>query len=143
MSALLHLLTYRSSSLDPMSKGQFADWFRRQLDRREWNMSDFARRSDISPSVVGRWARGERIPEPASCDVIADVFGVDVDTVLTLAGHRPTPHDDDAPEVSGLVALVRKVRMDEQREHQLRVILEGMLDWDRRHPADQSPSVSS
>lgn len=72
-----------------MDSGQFREWFQSQLARREWTQRDFSRRSGISPSTVSEWHRGTRVPDPASIDRIADVFGLPVDDVLTLAGHRP------------------------------------------------------
>ena len=96
-----------------MAVSPFSDWLKDELRRREWNMSDLARRLDISPSVVGRWIRDGRIPTPESCDRIADVLGLDVDRVLVLAGHRPDierlPISEDQAAV---IALVRRVNLD-------------------------------
>jgi transcriptional regulator with XRE-family HTH domain len=72
-----------------MSNPAFGRWLTAQLRRREWNESDLARRMERTPSVVNRWARGERTPNPASCDLLADVLGIDRDLVLAVAGHRP------------------------------------------------------
>lgn len=66
----------------------FHDWFKFELKRREMNQADFARRSGIAPSTVSSWATGDRVPDPESCDLIADVLLVDRDMVLALAGHR-------------------------------------------------------
>ncbi len=33
--------------------------------------------------------RGERIPGPESCNLVADILGGDLDIVLALARHRP------------------------------------------------------
>lgn len=73
----------------------FGAWLESQLLRREWNQSDLARRIDVRPSVVSRWIRNERVPSPASVGRIADVLMVDVDDVLTRAGHRPALPTDD------------------------------------------------
>lgn len=47
------------------------------------------------------------MPDPPLCDVIADVLGLDVDDVLTIAGHRPSvvaiPPDDPRRELHALV----------------------------------------
>lgn len=65
------------------------EWLKGQLRRREWTQADLARRMAVSTGTISRWARGERIPTPESCDRLADVLGVDLDTVLGVAGHRP------------------------------------------------------
>jgi len=112
----------------------FREWFRVELRRREWNMSDFARRSGwpdgpnaADPAVVAKWMRGERKPSPESCDLIADVLGADLDEVLALNGHRPRDAADD-PRVADLVAKLRRVRMTDERYE----LVEALLDRMRR-----------
>ena len=88
----------------------FAKWFQRQLDRRELTRSDFARAVDKAPARVSEWANGKRIPDPTSCDLIADALGVDLDVVLFQAGHRPMTQpvspDDPRVDIHGLVDRV-------------------------------------
>jgi transcriptional regulator with XRE-family HTH domain len=48
----------------------FAAWVRRELRRREWTDSDFARRLNLSTGTVSRWLSGDRHPNPRSCDLI-------------------------------------------------------------------------
>jgi hypothetical protein len=43
----------------------------------------------VPESTVRSWAAGLRVPDPENCDRIAEAFGMDVDAVLTVAGHRP------------------------------------------------------
>jgi hypothetical protein len=54
--------------------------------------------------------RGERVPGTRSVDKIADVFGLRVDDVLTIAGHRPNVDalDPDDPREL-LAARVRRM----------------------------------
>lgn len=77
----------------------FSAWLQRQLDRREWSQADFARRAKVSTGLVSNWLAGERRPNPSSCDRIADVFLVDVDEVLAIAGHRPRLPQDRLDEI--------------------------------------------
>lgn len=44
---------------------------------------------EVSTGTISRWVRGDRVPTPESCDLLADVLGVDLDGILALAGHRP------------------------------------------------------
>jgi hypothetical protein len=77
---------------------------------------------------VSNWYRGERVPDPASCEVIADAFNVDPDMVLIYAGHRPNveelPPDDPRTD---LIALVRRVQWNAEREALIRAQLETMI----------------
>lgn len=82
-------------------------WLRRQLQRREMRQADLARRVGTSPGTVSSWVNGQRVPDPASCDRIADALGVDVDEVLMLAGHRPRIEEEESQEVRDLAALMR------------------------------------
>lgn len=54
----------------------FGRWLQRQLDRRQWSQADLVRAGGFSRSAVSEWVRGGRVPDPASCDLIADpVYG--------------------------------------------------------------------
>ena len=111
MTALYIHLKAESSTNDSMGRnGQFADWFRKQLDRRDLSQADFARLIDMSTGTVSNWATGRRVPDPASCDLIADALGLDLDLVLWQAGHRPPTKevnpDDPKMEIHGLVDRV-------------------------------------
>lgn len=90
-----------------MEKQEFAGWFKRQLRSRDWTQADFARRSGCATGTISNWARGTRVPDPPSCDVIADIFGIDRDDVLDRAGHRPAaepvPDDDPRHQLHALI----------------------------------------
>src|SRR5919112_753126 len=68
---------------------RFVEWLRGQLRRRGWNAAELGRRLQVPSGTISRWMTGERQPSSRSCDLLADVLGVDLDLVLTLAGHRP------------------------------------------------------
>lgn len=86
---------------------RFAGWFNAQLRRRDWKQADFVERSQVSRQATSMWSTGRRVPDPASCDVIAEVFGLDLDLVLAVAGHRPVitelPLDDPRRHLVGLI----------------------------------------
>ena len=78
----------------------FRGWLENELDRRDWRPIDLARR--INPeypanvaSSISKWMSGKRQPDTASCAVIADILGADLDTVLELAGHKPKREGDE------------------------------------------------
>ena len=66
----------------------YSAWLRQEMRRREWRQADFARATEIDVSMISRWLQGRR-PDPASLERVAVALGVDLDALLTLAGHRP------------------------------------------------------
>jgi transcriptional regulator with XRE-family HTH domain len=111
---------------------EFSAWVRQQLRRRGWNDAELARQLDMPSGTVSRWLRGERQPSTRSCDLIADVFGVDVDLVLTLAGHRPQPGvvQPDDPRMD-LIAMLNRVQLTPDRLAGLEGTLRAWLEIDR------------
>jgi transcriptional regulator with XRE-family HTH domain len=114
-----------------MPSETFGPWLRKQLRIRELSESDFARKLKRPPSMVNRWARGVRIPNPASCDLIADVLGIDVDVVLWQAGHRPVAPglDADDPRIE-IHGLVDRVNWTPANLRIIRGVLRSMVEED-------------
>jgi transcriptional regulator with XRE-family HTH domain len=106
----------------------FRRWFAEQLRRRGWNQADFVRESGFATGTVSRWINGSRLPDPASIDLIADVLGADVKTVMVLAGHLPKegPIDPDDP-VERICGMVRRLKPDEGQVETLEVLLASWL----------------
>ena len=82
------------------------------------------------------------MPTPLHADLIADALGVDLDTVLALAGHRPNVDPDDPPEIADLIAMIRKTQMHPDRVAGLRSMLDGWQSRDRREAQSSSGSSS-
>lgn len=78
-----------------MGRPEFSAWLSHQLKQKGLSQSEFARRVKTSTGSVSMWVNGQRVPDPASCDRIADVLFVDVDEVLAIAGHRPRLPQDE------------------------------------------------
>lgn len=72
----------------------------RQLrEEREWRQADLAERLGVTASAVTQWERGQRVPDPAMLERIADTFGVSVDYLLGRTRERDAAigfHADDA-----------------------------------------------
>lgn len=115
----------------------FGRWLAKQLDRRDWKQADLVQRTRLSRSSVSDWITGKKIPDPKSCDLIADALGVDRDLVLALAGHRPpdTELDPDDP-ASAIIALVKQINWTEERAETITASLERMRKFDRRRSSD-------
>jgi transcriptional regulator with XRE-family HTH domain len=116
-----------------MVSTEFGLWFKRQLRLRRWTQADFSHEFGFSAAGVSRWITGERVPTPESCERIAEAFGVDVDLVLTQAGHRPAvqPIDPDDP-VIGIIGLVKRVEWNDERLAGLRAALIVYQEIDRK-----------
>jgi transcriptional regulator with XRE-family HTH domain len=111
---------------------RFVTWLRAQLRRRGWNAAELARRLQVPSGTISRWLTGERQPSSRSCDRLADVLGVDLDLVLTLAGHRPgvetiTPDDQRA----ALIALLERIDLTPDRAAGLHGTLSSWFELDR------------
>ena len=110
---------------------RFVEWLRGQLRRRGWNAAELARRVQVPSGTISRWMTGERQPSSRSCDLLADVLGVDLDLVLTLAGHRPgseAPAPDDQRAV--IVALLERINLTPDRAAGLLGTLTSWLELD-------------
>lgn len=139
MVTLYHRLTRLSTNVANVSTDSFGHWLARQLDRREWKAADLARRLDVRPGVVSHWLRDQRTPSTPSCERIADVLRVDIDTVLEKAGHRPSlePLAADDPRRE-LMGMLRRIDFtgNPDWEELIRKDLEMLLDWQRRLRAE-------
>ena len=109
-----------------------AAWIGRQLERRDWSAADLSRRTGIGSGRISEWMTGKRRPSPASCLRLADVFNVDPDDVLALAGHREAsfPLQADEPRTR-IVNLVRRVRLTPDRVAGLEATLVAWIEFDR------------
>jgi len=116
-----------------MVSTEFGRWFKQQLRLRNWTQADFSHEFRFSAAGVSRWITGERVPAPDSCERIAEAFGVDIDLVLTQAGHRPeiAPIDPDDPAV-GIIGLVKRVEWNDERLAGIRAALIVYQDIDRK-----------
>jgi transcriptional regulator with XRE-family HTH domain len=110
----------------------FAAWLRGQLRRRGWTAAELARRLQVPSGTISRWLTGQRQPSSRSCDRLADVLGVDLDLVLSLAGHRPAtgPSEPDDPRAA-LIALLERIELTPDRAAGLHGTLTSWLELDR------------
>lgn len=117
---------------------RFGPWLESQMLRREWNQSELARRLNVRPAVVSRWIRDERRPSTGSVDKIADVLGLDVDLVLSIAGHRPRDIDLDPESATArLMPLIEKIDWQSRpgRLEEMEAELRFMIEIDQRKNA--------
>lgn len=115
-----------------MSEERFPIWLARQLDRKRWTQTELALRIGTNSSVVSRWVRGERVPDPKSIDKIADVLGFKPDYVMMIAGHLPHVEgmkgDDPREELVAIVEALAPGKLDAALRI-LRGLHESKADW--------------
>ena len=114
----------------------YSAWMLEEMRRREWRQADFARAAGVDVSMVSRWLQGRR-PDPASLERVASALGVDLDALLTLAGHRPRSPRDDDPRVASLVAKVRQVTWTPERFLIVDALLDDLRQRSSRVPIEQ------
>jgi transcriptional regulator with XRE-family HTH domain len=116
-----------------MDQNRIGLWIEGELRSRDWRQADLARRARVSTTAVSDWVRGKKVPDPASCDLLSDIFHADLDFVLDLAGHRPPDSNDDpASPANRLSALLHRVQWNPDREAVVEGIIRGFIDRDRR-----------
>ena len=116
-----------------VSMSELGAWLQRELDRRDMRPADFARLAGVNPSLVTRWLHGTK-PSPESCDLIADVLGVDLDLVLGLAGHRANVDELEPDDpVLQLRTLVGRIEWEHHQAElkMIRIQLEMLRSDDR------------
>jgi transcriptional regulator with XRE-family HTH domain len=109
-----------------------------EMRRRDWRQADFARAAGVDVSMVSRWLHGRR-PDPASLERVAGALGVDIDMLLTLAGHRPRSPRDDDPRVAALIAKVRQITWTPERFLIVDALLDDLRHRSSRVPIEQAP----
>jgi hypothetical protein len=91
------------------------------------------RKGGFSRAAVSAWVTGSRLPDPPSIDRIADALGLDVDTVLTIAGHRPKTEDIDPDSPKGRILSMAQ-RIDwtaDGRERIVTLMFRDFIEQDR------------
>lgn len=115
---------------------EFPDWLRQELMQRGWRQADFARATGVDVSMISRWLHGRR-PDPGSLERVAETLGLDLDGLLSMAGYRQRPRDDD-PRVATLMAKVRQVEWTPERFLIVDALLEDLRQRSRRIPVEQA-----
>ena len=119
-------------------EASYSGWMLEEMRRREWRQADFARAAGVDVSMVSRWLQGRR-PDPESLARVAVALDVDLDALLTLAGHRPRSSRDDDPRVATLVAKVRQVTWTPERFLIVDALLDALRRRSSRVPIEQAP----
>jgi len=88
------------------------DWMRLEMERRDWTISDLARRMDVQPSLVSRWLRNQP-PNWETAREIAEAFGTSHVHVLRMAGMLD--EEGGSPEADRICGLARRIEWTPER----------------------------
>lgn len=98
-------------------------WLLERLRLREWRAADLAKEIKRPQGTVSRWLNAQAAPSAENCALLAKTFGVDVDTVLVLAGLRARQEEAN-PLIGEVVATLRQLPPEKQRQ-----VLEVAQAW--------------
>ena len=59
------------------------------LNRKKLRASQFARKIGVSHATVGRWKKGDDIPNPRSCYKLSKYTHTSIEEILRIAGYVP------------------------------------------------------
>ena len=76
-----------------MTKENFIDWLRKEIQNRNWSQAEFARQSKLSPAQITRLLNGERGVGESALNAIARAFKLPADLVFEKAGKLPAKSD--------------------------------------------------
>lgn len=117
---------------------EFAHWLNAELGRRRMTQNDLETALNTSGGVVSKWARGITAPSPRLALALSQLWGVDIDWLLTITGHRPEVDRADSPDDprANLLQLVREIDLSPERVGLLTAMLENMraVDLQKRLP---------
>jgi transcriptional regulator with XRE-family HTH domain len=94
---------------------KFSVWLQREMDKREWSMSDLARNAGISRGAVANIMRGDRNPGVNVCEGIAKALKVSPEIVYRQAGIL-SPAVDPNERAQELVHLFNLMGLEDQEE---------------------------
>lgn len=69
----------------------------------------------VTQGMVSNWVNDKKTPSPRHCDRISAVLAVDIDEVLTRAGHRPELASDVDGEVREVIATLRQLPAEDRQ----------------------------
>jgi transcriptional regulator with XRE-family HTH domain len=70
-----------------MANPTFGEWLRTKLEHRHWSQAELVRRANVSSGTVSNWILEKRLPDPISCETIANAFDIPIAEVLNAAGY--------------------------------------------------------
>jgi transcriptional regulator with XRE-family HTH domain len=94
---------------------ELADWLKQELERREWNTSDLARKAEVQPASLSRIINETREAGPNICLAIAKALHVAPERVFRKAGLLP-PEPEKDPTIMDAIHKMSRLTPEERKE---------------------------
>jgi transcriptional regulator with XRE-family HTH domain len=119
----------------------FITWLTHQMDERDWNNTDLARRASVVPSTVSMIVSGQKRPGLAFCKGVAKAFGVSPEYVLRLAGQLPPVSPSPLADIPYLQEIAERVskRSPERQRRFMAAVLTLLESEETARDVDQTP----
>ncbi len=101
------------------------------MRRRGISANQLAAELGLSHATVSRWLSKKDIPSPQSCQRLAEVSGVQLERILSLAGHMPQLSEieaDELPEFREYALVKYSTELDED----LITMIEDLIERRRK-----------
>jgi transcriptional regulator with XRE-family HTH domain len=124
-----------------MTKENFIDWLREEINIRKWSQAEFARQTKLSPAQITRLLNGERGVGEAGLNAISRALRLPAELVFEKAGLLP-PKQELTPKKRELME-----RLKDAEEADVQMVIE-MLEAavkakQRQVPANLHPKTNS
>lgn len=116
---------------------KFTVWIVEELNKRDWNPADLAKKARMSTGALSNIMNGKRKPGPEICRAIASALSEPPEHVFRMAGLLPPlPASNDGPTLNELVEIMKRLP-DGEREQVLnyaRMRYKNQQDKDKGKP---------
>jgi transcriptional regulator with XRE-family HTH domain len=92
----------------------FGTWLAEQLQKRDWSMSELARRCGVSHATISRLISGNQNPSPELCREIARALVVPPENVFRKAGLLPPEPDPNNSQLNEALHLFQQLPKEER-----------------------------
>lgn len=92
---------------------EFGVYLKQRMSELDTNAYQVAKATGLQPGTISHWVNGRRLPSPESCAILAEALALDVDDLLTRAGHRPRFRTDENPARAEIHKMVDQLPEDE------------------------------
>lgn len=117
---------------------EFADWFNDERMRRRMTQNEVEAAIGASGGVISKWARGITAPSPRLLYRLAELWGSDIDRLLTMTGYRPQEDGEDLTDPrANLMQLLKLIELTPERTSLLTTVMENMWAIDKHSMHNQ------
>jgi len=131
-----------------MGVGDWATLVKKMRDATKMTGAELSRRLNVDRATIWRWESGRQRPEdPNKVKEFAELFGLDVEDVLRIAGLRPAgepvgdvPAPMD-PDLEALLAMLRDPDTPDSIKLQIRTMLRAITELAESLPPRRAPDM--